>query len=207
MDKIDNKQIEAIKEILADNESLHKVSPSLFDPVFEAGEILEFPRGAKIMKAGKPLHDVYIILDGLVSSVYKRGRKEVLHMLATPGTMLIHGASFFNAKPPIMSWEAVVSTTLLRVPDSFIREYIRHSHEFAIWMYGMAENVIMYSEDKAYILSDSAEQRYLNLYENLPRRIFLELPSRVVARYLGITEQSLSRIKRSVLKNPPKTED
>lgn len=205
--KTDDKIIDKIKKIMSENESLYKVSPSLFDPLFEAGEIVTFPRGYMIMKAGRQLRDVYVIIDGLVGSFYESGSKVILHGLATPGTLLIHGASFFNVKPSFMHWEAVVATTVLRVPDSFIREYLHSCHEFAIWMYGMAENVIMYSEDKAFILSDSAEHRYIKLYENLPRRVFRELPSRMVARYLGITEQSLSRIKRSVLKNHPNKED
>ena len=142
--KPDDKIIDKIKKIMSENESLYKVSPSLFDPLFEAGEIVTFPRGYMIMKAGRQLRDVYVIIDGLVGSFYESGSKVILHGLATPGTLLIHGASFFNVKPSFMHWEAVVATTVLRVPDSFIREYLHSCHEFAIWMYGMAENVIMY---------------------------------------------------------------
>lgn len=146
--KTDDKIIDKIKKIMSENESLYKVSPSLFDPLFEAGEIVTFPRGYMIMKAGRQLRDVYVIIDGLVGSFYESGSTVILHGLTTPGTLLIHGASFFNVKPSFMHWEAVVATTALRVPDSFIREYLHSCHEFAIWMYGMAENVIMYSEDK-----------------------------------------------------------
>ena len=39
------------------------------------------------------------------------------------------------------------------------------------------------------------------------KAIFRIVPSKIIASYLGITEQSLSRIKRSVLKNHPKKED
>ncbi|MDE5808119.1 MAG: hypothetical protein K2H76_08370, partial [Muribaculaceae bacterium] len=87
--------------------------------------------------------------------------------------------------------------------DSFIRDYMLKSHEFTLWMHGVAENFILYSEERTLLLADNAEQRYLKLEKNLPRRIFRELPSRVVARYLGITEQSLSRIKRTLLKSDP----
>lgn len=92
--KPDDKIIDKIKKIMSENESLYKVSPSLFDPLFEAGEIVTFPRGYMIMKAGRQLRDVYVIIDGLVGSFYESGSKVILHGLATPGTLLIHGASF-----------------------------------------------------------------------------------------------------------------
>lgn len=153
------------------------------------------------MEPGKSLRDVYIIIDGLVASTYVSGNKLIMHGLATPGTMLLHGGSFFQVRPSFMQWEAMTTTKTLRIPDSVVRDYLMSCHEFAIWMYGMAENYILYSEEKTFILSDSADRRYMKLVKNLPRQVFKELPSRVVASYLGITEQSLSRIKRMILKN------
>ena len=43
--KPDDNIIDKIKKIMSENESLYKVSPSLFDPLFEAGELVTFPRG------------------------------------------------------------------------------------------------------------------------------------------------------------------
>ena len=73
------------------------------------------------------------------------------------------------------------------------------SHEFAIWMFGMSENNMMLAEERAMILADSAEKQYLKLARIVPREIFMQLSSRLIARYLGITEQSLSRIRRTLL--------
>ena len=175
--KTDDKIIDKIKKIMSENESLYKVSPSLFDPLFEAGEIVTFPRGYMIMKAGRQLRDVYVIIDGLVGSFYESGTKVILHGLATPGTLLIHGASFFNVKPSFMHWEAVVATTVLRVPDSFIREYLHSCHEFAIWMYGMAENVIMRRQG-FYIVGQRRTPLYQALREfaaaSVPRAAFAD---------------------------------
>lgn len=202
MEKLTEQEIRDTKRLLAESESLYKPSSyALFDPLFDRGEVKIFSRQEVIMQPGKQLRDVYIVIDGLVGSTYVSGNKVIMHGLATPGTMLLHGGSFFQVRPSFMQWEALVTTKTLRIPDSVIRDYLMSDHEFAIWMYGMAENYILYSEEKTFILSDRAEQRYLKLVKNLPRRVFRELPSRVVARYLGITEQSLSRIKRSILKN------
>ena len=200
MAHLTNDEIEATKKLLAEKESLHQTSPSLFTPLFEAGKVMEFSRQEILMHPGKQLQEVHIIIDGLVGATYVSGSKVILHGLATPGTMLLHGGSFFQKKPSFMQWEAIAKTKTLCIPHSVIRQYIQQNHEFAIWMYGMAENYILYSEEKIYILSDSAEQRYLKLAKNLPRQVFRELPSRLMASYLGITEQSLSRIKRAILK-------
>ncbi len=201
MSSLSPSEIENTKKLLSESESLYQVSPSLFDPLFEAGEVKEYARQQIIMHPGQPIHEVHIILSGLVGSTYVSGNKVIMNAMAIPCTVLIHGGSFFRKRAPMMQWEALVNTRTLCLPDSFIRDYMLKSHEFALWMYGVAENFILYSEERAILLSDNAEQRYLKLEKNLPRRIFKELPSRVVARYLGITEQSLSRIKRSLLKS------
>jgi len=194
-------EITETKRLLAECESLYRTSPQLFDPLFDAGETVDFAKNDVIMTPGTQLRDVYIIIDGLVGATYVSGSKIIMHGLATPGTMLLHGGSFFRIKPSFMQWEALVNTRTLRIHDNLIRDYLHSNHEFALWMYGMAENYISYSEERAFILSDTAEQRYLKLFHNLPRRIFREMSSRVVARYLGITEQSLSRIKRKLLQS------
>ena len=163
----------------------------------------EYARQQIIMHPGQMLREVHIILSGLVGSTYVSGNKVIMNALAIPCTVLLHGGSFFRKRAPQMQWEALVNTRTLCVPDSFIRDYMLKSHEFTLWMHGVAENFILYSEERTLLLADNAEQRYLKLEKNLPRRIFRELPSRVVARYLGITEQSLSRIKRTLLKSDP----
>lgn len=192
-------EIEETKRLLATFESLHTTSPSLFDPLFEAGEVVVFPKNHVIMEPGAQLRDIYIIVDGLVGATYISENKIVMDGLAVPGTVLLHGGSFFRKSPSFMQWEALVQTKAIRIPDSAIRDYLHSNHEFAIWMYGLAENQNLYNDEKKFILSDSAEQRYLKLFNNLPRKIFRQLSSRVVARYLRITEQSLSRIKRKLI--------
>lgn len=200
MDHLTQK-LAATKQQLAQAESLHRVDASLFDPLFEAGQLHSFTRGDVIMTPGVMLHDVYIIIEGLVGATYISGSKIRMHSFALPGTMLLHGGSFFRSSEPIMQWEALVNTLTLRIPDSFVRSYMADNHQFAMWLYGMSEYNMMLAEERAFILADSAEKQYLKLERILPREVFAQLSSRVIARYLGITEQSLSRIRRSLLDN------
>ena len=192
-------EIDALKKHLAEDESLYKVAPELFDLFFEVGRVKTFGRHEVIMQPGVKAREVYVVIDGLVASTYLSGNKVVMHALATPGTLMLHGGSFFNRRPSFMQWEALVRTRLLCIPEAAVRRYMMESHEFALWMHGVSENNILSAEEKTYILADTAEQRYRKLATNLPRRVFKELSSRVMASYLGITEQSLSRIKRIVI--------
>ena len=187
------------KRILAESEGLCRVRAELFDPLFEKGEGVGFARNEILMEPGVMLRDVFILVDGLVGATYMSGSKIVMYGLAIPCTVLVHGGSLFRRRAPMMRWEALVPSRALKIPGSAVLDYIRSSHEFAVWMYGMAENLILHSEERAILLADSAESRYLKLFRNLPRRVFRDLSSRVVSRYLGITEQSLSRIKRQLI--------
>jgi ribosomal protein L10 len=47
------------------------------------------------------------------------------------------------------------------------------------------------------LLTDTAEQRYLNLFEEQPHLI-QKVPLKYIASYIGITPQALSRIRRRI---------
>ena len=47
------------------------------------------------------------------------------------------------------------------------------------------------------LLRDSAEERYLNLFEERPE-LLREIPLKYIASYIGVTPQALSRIRRRI---------
>jgi hypothetical protein len=47
------------------------------------------------------------------------------------------------------------------------------------------------------MIKDSAEVRYKNLLEQHPE-IFMNVPLKIIASYLGITDTSLSRIRKEL---------
>lgn len=51
------------------------------------------------------------------------------------------------------------------------------------------------------MITDQAKARYLNLVQNQPEVIH-NVPLKHIATYLGITDTSLSRIRKDILKNP-----
>ncbi|MFN3446648.1 MAG: Crp/Fnr family transcriptional regulator, partial [Bacteroidia bacterium] len=55
-------------------------------------------------------------------------------------------------------------------------------------------------QDFASFVTSSPEQRYLQLMANRPD-ILLRVPQVIIASYLGITPESLSRIRRRIQKN------
>lgn len=53
------------------------------------------------------------------------------------------------------------------------------------------------SQRELSLLSETAEQRYLNLFTEQPELI-KEIPLKYIASYIGITQQALSRIRKRI---------
>lgn len=62
-----------------------------------------------------------------------------------------------------------------------------------------AENLFIHKQNQQIeILSKTAEQRYLEILDKQPH-ILLRTPAKYIASYLGVTPESLSRIRKKTI--------
>ena len=116
----------------------------------------------------------------------------------TEGDMVLEAASFFLKIPTRENIQALTDCTVWRLGFDEFQELFHNIEAFR--ENGRACLVSGYFALKRRSISmitDSAQDRYLQLLKENPE-IIRQVPLKYIASYLGITDTSLSRIRRDI---------
>jgi len=106
--------------------------------------------------------------------------------------------SFISSKKSIYCIEALENAHILYFNKKTVESLFQQSHNWEKFGRIIAEQVfIMYTKRFQSLLFQTAEERYLNLLKEFPE-IFQRVPQYLIASYLGIKPQSLSRIRKQL---------
>jgi CRP-like cAMP-binding protein len=163
-------------------------------------EVVEFPKGALIIKVGEPQQNLYFITKGIVKNFIETDSGETkIYNFRTEG-MQVNGYASYNYKDnlkALVNVRCIEECIMIQVPFSTIKYVIEHIKSGERLGRLMAESHIVQMLN--YIIerdSKSIIERYENLeveYPNIQNRV----PQRLIASYLGITPVHLSNLKKS----------
>ena len=109
-------------------------------------------------------------------------------------------SSYFQNLPGSMFIEALEDSTVLQVSNESERFLKKHSHLYERIFRKIAERNCVFMERRIIsCLTKTAEERYFDFAKNYPEHL-RRIPQNVIASYLGMTSQYLSRIKNKQLK-------
>ncbi len=163
-------------------------------------DIVEFPKGEIIMKAGEPQQNLYFISKGLVKNYIETDAGETkIYNFRTEG-MQATGYAAYNYKnnfKALVNVQCIEDCIMVQIPFLVIQYVIEHMKSGERLGRNMAEAHVV--EMLNYIIerdSKSILERYNNLEEKYPN-IHNRIPQRMSASYLGITPVHLSNLKKS----------
>ncbi len=163
-------------------------------------DIVEFPKGEIIMKAGEPQQNLYFISKGLVKNYIETDAGETkIYNFRTEG-MQATGYAAYNHKDnfkALVNVQCIEDCIMVQIPFLVIKYVIENIKSGERLGRNMAEVHVV--EMLNYIIerdSKSILERYNNLEEKYPN-IHNRIPQRMIASYLGITPVHLSNLKKS----------
>ena len=174
------------------------VSDELLGDIVSKATFRVVPKGEILSSIGDDTSTAGLILSGLARCYYiDADGNDITRGFAAEGYMCMD-EGFFGYPERICMWESIEETTIMFCNTSDIQQIIRENVEFKdIWI-GLLENALRY---KIYrengFLVENATERYLHfkkLYPSLNDRV----PQKHIATYLGITPESLSRIRAAL---------
>jgi CRP-like cAMP-binding protein len=157
---------------------------------------LTLEKGEYLVKQGK-IGCYYILLEGwLRAYTYTDKGDEVTTYFFPPHRVIFEAASFFGCNPSTENIQAITPCI------GFQTDFQRLNEMFHAWPefreFGRAVLVKEFAAYKQWMLSmvnKSAEERYAGLIEN-NNDLFLHAQLKHIASWLGMTDTSLSRIRR-----------
>lgn len=162
-------------------------------------EMLEFEKDDYLSEAGKVPRYVAFVLEGVFRFCYYNNRgEEVTNYFVDEGNFVVDNEKF---ESQIVASEYVQAVTYCKVLAFSKKDWDDISNTIVGWdmMKGnmVKKCLTLAMERRSPLVSEDATTRYLSFIESFPNLIN-RIPLSYVASYLGITQQSLSRIRRNI---------
>lgn len=154
------------------------------------------PRKTVLYQEGQAVNRLYFVKEGLLRMYYLNEQgKEITYGFYSETQFVTIPDSFFNQTPSRYYLEALENSSLQSITHSEFESLIRdfpevkeiENHVLRYFLQKASERIVAHQ-------FQTAEERYLTLFESQPS-IFLRAPLGAIASYLGITQETLSRIR------------
>ncbi len=159
-------------------------------------EKIEYPKGYKIIEQGQVCKYLYFIEKGLGRSYFtnEKGKNITAWFFAENDVMTVV-ESFFQQKPSQYELEILEETTLYRISYSELHKLFDKYHEVERFGRVLSIKLLIDVAHKLNALQfQTAKERYRFLIDKYPN-IAYRAPLGHIASYLGITQETLSRIR------------
>lgn len=153
-------------------------------------------------KSGEICKHFGFILSGALRLYHLKDGEEITGYFSLFNDFICSYKSFLQQVPGIPYIQAITDSTLITFDHTSLQFLLNHpvtGHKMERFGRLIAEQLIFCYEDRVEaFVTQSPEERYLNLLNNNPR-VLQHIPQHYLANYLGITPVSLSRIRKRIL--------
>lgn len=192
--------MEELKRLL-NMECDRTMSSEEWDDVLSLAAEIHLKKGEVIINPGEVKPDVYIVKEGIIRGVNYMNSREKTFCFGLPGTIFNSRFSFYKDLPSYLQIEACCRSVVLQIKRSDYISLTDRSHAFAVWAlhYAWSEQFLEENRDLT-IYNGSARERYMHLLRTKPA-IVKGVSQRIIASYLDISPEHLSRIKADLLRH------
>lgn len=165
----------------------------------EAHVRVEFKKGDILLKEGEIAGEYYLLEEGLVRAfVHDFDNNEITTEFFTANEIVIIPSSLFQKIPSIENLQAVTDCVLWKIDYEKFQELFHNIQALREWgRMWFSFQVFAMKQRSLEMITETATNRYLKLMNEKPD-IIKFAPLKQIASYLGITDSSLSRIRREI---------
>jgi CRP-like cAMP-binding protein len=176
-------------------QSLTNISDQTVNAITESGVNQSVKANSIIFQPDKPFLKLLFLENGLLRAYRIIDGKDVTFFFFTPGEFAVDYESFLTESKSQLFFESLVDVNY----TVFTKSRIKALYD----LYPAFERVGRIMAEKAYLSAtmrlkefqaESLEERYLKLLNHNPA-LFQQVPQYHIASYLGVSPQSLSRVR------------
>lgn len=159
----------------------------------------EYPKGHVLVKPNSVCNYIYFIDEGLTRTFYEKDGKDVTDWLSPENTFAVSILSFITRRPDRRGIETLENTRLWSMQYYEMEELYRQHHTIE----RMGRLIVSFGITRLQQRFDdlhfsSALDRYAKMMETTPS-LLQRTPLNMIASYLGISQETLSRIRAQYL--------
>lgn len=167
----------------------------------KASTVRNIKKGEFLMRPGEPCNKFYYVEKGCIRSyLVDSNGKEHIYQFAPEGWVISDEEALLEGKPAILSIDAIEDSEVKFLPMPEGEWSANLDKETALELTRKFDKKIQSLRKRIILLlSATAEERYttfLETYPNLVQRV----PLKMIASYLGVRPESLSRLRKRLVK-------
>lgn len=187
-----------IQEYLDKLSELSPLSVSTREQIISCISTRKIAKGEKLLEHQEVCGHLYFVQSGLMRIFYYKNGRDITEWFATEKQFLFSIRSYFEGSPSKLIIEALEDSEIILLSKNCMEGLRKDNLEVA--------NMLIEAFSKSLILSqirmesiqfESARHRYEMLLKNQPE-ILHKAPLQHIASFLGITQETLSRIRSKI---------
>lgn len=182
-------------------ENFGMLTPEEVIIIAENTNVKMYPKGHMLLREGQVFKGCYAVVEGLVREYYIKDGIEKTTAFYTEGQPVNSFTSSTQSTPAKHFFQCEEDCLLTVSNDSLIEEICKLVPRLSAIIQQEVEKGAGELQDKlASFMTSTPEERYQNLLATQPS-LLLRVPQHQIASFLGITPESLSRIKKRIHTN------
>lgn len=176
------------------------VTPAGLEIIAAHFEEIEFSKNEFLLKQGK-VSDYYYLAAGFVRAfTFDAQGNEITTFFYPAGRVAFEASSFFLREPSTEYLQAITDCKVYATSFEKLNMLFHSVPEFREFARAMlVREFVAYKQRTLAMINKSAESRYAELITN-DKEVFKHAQLKHIASYLGITDTSLSRIRKEFAK-------
>jgi CRP-like cAMP-binding protein len=180
------------KKFSLDSFGLSQEAMSLLLPKFR---IKTYPKGSILLKKGHVAHDAHFIISGLARCYYENKGKDITNYFAFENEGITSTLSFMTQKPSDEIIQVLEDSVVVAMSFNDLEALYKENHEICNMGRKFVEGISLELEERIRVFQiTSAQDRYDYILAHKPQ-IIQRVPLKYLASFLGITAETLSRIR------------
>lgn len=185
----------SMKALIAKLNQIHPLSTQLEETISNGLGKKEYKKKDFLLKEGEISKYIYFLLKGTCRAFYFSDDKEVTNWFMSDGDIVISVYSFFKQSPALENIEFLENAEVYCLSYQQLQEIYQKFPEFNLHGRIITEQYYMLSEQRNFAFKkQTAKQRYDTLLKQYPH-ILQKASLGNIASYLGISQETLSRIR------------
>jgi CRP/FNR family transcriptional regulator, anaerobic regulatory protein len=159
----------------------------------------EVKKGTILLREGQVCNTIYFVVSGALRIYQFNGQKETIRNIFLENSLFTESASAYTRCPSEYSIDALEDAKLLTISYHDAETIFTHSIALATLGRRLVQNVLATIIDRNNeVLNLDGKARYRKLLKEKPQ-IFQRVPQYMIASYLGLTPEALSRIRKEIM--------
>lgn len=184
-----------LKETLQSNCSISDESWQLFSDICTTRQ---FSKNEFVLQQGAICQGIYFVNSGLLRNYYLKDGKEVSEWFTFEGSFCFSIISFFKDVPSHLAIQCLEDSEVITISREGLMCLKSQNFEIADIVFSLISNSLILSQKRMLSLQfETAIQRYENLIKIYPN-ILQRVPLLYIASYLGVSAETLSRIRSQI---------